>query len=64
MGTQHGCLPSFLGDGDKGIEKVYGEKNIFYTGPTRAAKADKKSLDLSRQALQTNQGRTPFIYTL
>jgi hypothetical protein len=29
--TQHGCLPSLLGDGDKGIEKVYGEeKNILY----------------------------------
>jgi hypothetical protein len=29
--TQHGCLPSWLGDGFKGIEIVYGEeKNIFY----------------------------------
>ncbi len=29
--TQHGCLPSVLGDGDKGIEIVYGEgKNILY----------------------------------
>jgi hypothetical protein len=29
--TQHGCLPSLLGDGDKGTEKVYGEeKNILY----------------------------------
>jgi hypothetical protein len=29
--TQHGCLPSLLGDGDKGIEIVYGkEKNILY----------------------------------
>jgi hypothetical protein len=27
--TQHGCLPSWLGDGDKGIKIVYGEeKNI------------------------------------
>ncbi len=39
--TQHGCLPSLLGDVDKGIEIVYGEeKNILYTGPTRAAKAE------------------------
>jgi hypothetical protein len=29
--AQHGRLPSLLGDGDKGIEKVYGEgKNILY----------------------------------
>jgi hypothetical protein len=29
--TQHGCLPSWLGDEDKGIEIVYGEeKNILY----------------------------------
>jgi hypothetical protein len=29
--TQHGCLPSLLGDGDKGIEIVYGEEEkIFY----------------------------------
>jgi hypothetical protein len=24
--TQHGCLPSLLGDGDKGIELEYGEE--------------------------------------
>jgi hypothetical protein len=31
MATQNGCLPSLLGDGDKGIELVYGEeKNILY----------------------------------
>jgi hypothetical protein len=29
--TQHGCLPSLLGDGDKGMEKVSGEeKSILY----------------------------------
>jgi hypothetical protein len=29
--TQHGRLPSLLGDGDKGNEIVYGEeKNILY----------------------------------
>jgi hypothetical protein len=33
-----------LGDGDKGIEKVYGREKIFCTGPTRAAKAEQKSL--------------------
>ncbi len=30
--TQHGCLPSLLGDGDKGIKIVYGEEKIFGTG--------------------------------
>jgi hypothetical protein len=29
--NQHGCLPRLLGDGDKGIEIVYGEeKNVLY----------------------------------
>jgi hypothetical protein len=29
--TQHGCLPSLLGDGDKGSEIVYGEeKHILF----------------------------------
>ncbi len=35
-------LPSLVGDGDKGIEIVYDEKNVFCTGPTRAAKAEQK----------------------
>ncbi len=48
--TQHGCLPSLLGDGDKDIEVVYGEEKIFGTGPTRADKAEKKSLVPARQA--------------
>jgi hypothetical protein len=32
--TQHGCLPSLLGDGDKENEIVYGEKkkNNLYLG--------------------------------
>ncbi len=44
--TQHGCLPSLLGDRDKGNGKVYGEeKNIICcTGPTRAVTAEQKSL--------------------
>ncbi len=41
--TQHGCLSSWLGNGDKGIGKVYGEEKIFCTGPTRAAKAGQDS---------------------
>jgi hypothetical protein len=63
--TQHDCLPSLLGDGDRGIEEVYGEdKQIFCTGQTRAAKTEQKPLVAARQAQQTNQGRTPFICTL
>jgi hypothetical protein len=27
--TQHDCLPSLLGSGDKGIEIVYGEKKYL-----------------------------------
>jgi hypothetical protein len=30
--TQHGCLPSLLGDGDNKIELVYGEGKIFVLG--------------------------------
>jgi hypothetical protein len=30
--TQHGCQPSLLGGGDKGIEKAYGEEKIFVLG--------------------------------
>ncbi len=44
--------------GQKGIEIVYGEENLFCTGPTRAAKAEQKSFLLARQAQQT---RAPFI---
>jgi hypothetical protein len=61
---QHGCLPSWLGDGDKEIEMVYGEEKIFCTGPARAVKAEQKSLVPARQAQRSNQGRTPFICTL
>jgi hypothetical protein len=54
-------VSSLLADGDKVIEIVYGEEKIFFTGPTRAAKEEQKSLEPARQAQQTNQGRTPFI---
>jgi hypothetical protein len=36
--TQHGCLPSLMGDGDKGIEILYSEEKVICTKPTRAAK--------------------------
>ncbi len=62
--THHDCLPSLLGDGDKGIEIVYGEEKIFCTGPTRASKAEQKSLLPARQAQRTNQESAPFICPL
>jgi hypothetical protein len=45
--TQHGCLPSLLGDRDKGIKNCTMRNKIFCTGPTRAAKAEQKSLVLA-----------------
>ncbi len=42
--TQHGCLPSLLGNGYKEIEIAHSEEKIFCIGPTRAAKAEQKSL--------------------
>jgi hypothetical protein len=53
-----------LGDGDKGIDKVYGEKKNICTGLTGATKAERKSLVSARPAQGTSQGRTPFICTL
>ncbi len=59
--TLHDCLPRLLGDGDKGIEIAYGEEKIFSTKPTRAAKAEQKSLIPARQAQRTNQKQAAFI---
>jgi hypothetical protein len=64
--TQQGCLPSLLGDGDKGIEQwisVRGGKTYFVLRPTRAAKAEQKSFVPAPKDQQTNKGRTPFICT-
>ncbi len=64
--TQHGCLPSLLGDGGNGIEiqVVYGEeKNILYW-PTRAAKTTNKNL-LYRQKNPnepTKEGTFSFVF--
>jgi hypothetical protein len=63
--TQHGCMPSLLGDGDKVMEKVYGEeKKYFVFALIRAAGAEKKFRVPARQAQRTNQERTPFICPL
>jgi hypothetical protein len=54
-------MPSLLGDGEKGIEIVYGEeKKIVCAGPTRADKAVQNYLVPARQVQRTEQERTPF----
>ncbi len=62
--TQHACLPSLYGDWEKGIEIVYGEENIFCTGPTRAAKTEQKSFLQARRVQRSNKEWIPFICTL
>jgi hypothetical protein len=53
--TKHGCLPSLLGGGDKGIETVCGEeKNILYWADW-SSQGKTKSLVPARQDQQTNQ---------
>jgi hypothetical protein len=60
--TQHDCLPSLLGGGHKGIKIVREEKNSF-TGPTRAAKAEQKSLVPAPQAQEPNK-EEPLSFVL
>jgi hypothetical protein len=50
MATQHGSLPSLPGNGDTGIEIVYGEEKKMCTGLTRAAKAGQKYVVPAGQA--------------
>jgi hypothetical protein len=61
--TQHGCPTSLLGDENKGAEIVHGEEKFFCPWPTRAAKAEQKSLVPALQA-QGTKGMTSFICTL
>jgi hypothetical protein len=43
--TQHYCLPSLLGDGDKGIKIVFGEdKNILYWAELEQPRQNKNLL--------------------
>ncbi len=63
--TQHGCLPSLLGNGDRGIEIVCDEeKNILYRADYRAAKAKQKSLVPARQAQRPKPWRGPLSFVL
>ncbi len=60
--TQHDYLPSLLGDGDKGIEIVYGEEKNKCTGPTRAGKARQKPLYRHNYPNEpTKQGPHSFV---
>jgi hypothetical protein len=52
-----------LGDGDKGIEIVYGKEKIVCTGPTRAAKADKNLLYRYDKPKEPNK-EGPFSFVL
>ncbi len=62
--TQHGCMPSWLGDGDKGVDKVYGEeKSILYMAYCRAESQGNKNL-LYRQDKPkepTKEGPLSFV---
>ncbi len=60
--TQHGCLTSLLGDGDKGIEIMYGEEKIFCTGQTRAAKACRTKISCTGTTSPKIQPRKDAFY--
>ncbi len=56
--TQHDCLPSLLGDGEKRIKIIYGEKKKhFVLGLNRAVKEQQKYLAPARQAQRAKQPR-------
>jgi hypothetical protein len=59
--TQHGCLPSLIGDGDRGIEIVYGEEKYILYWATRAAKAEQK-VSCTSTTRSTNQPRKDPIH--
>ncbi len=56
MATQHSCLPSLLGDGDKEIVIVYGEEKSILCWAERAAKAEQK-FSCTGTTSPTNQPR-------
>jgi hypothetical protein len=65
--TQYGCLPSLLGDRDKGIEIVYGEeKSILYWAYYRAVKNAEQNSCVPFTASPTNQPRKDsfLLYSL
>ncbi len=58
--TQHGCLSSLLGDGDKWTVIVYGEKKKISTEPTGAAMAEKNLLYLHDKPNDPIKEEPPF----
>jgi hypothetical protein len=59
--TQYVCLPSLLGDGDKGMRIAYGEeKNILYWVDYSSQTTEQKSLVPARQAQRTNPRKDLF----
>ncbi len=57
------CLGCWAMGTDK-VKMCTVRKIIFCIGPTRAAKAEQKSIILKRRAQRTDQGRIPSICTL
>jgi hypothetical protein len=63
--TQHSCLPSLLGDGDKSWnEIVYVREKILCTGPTRAAKAELKFLIYGHNKPNEPNKKGPLSFVL
>ncbi len=61
--TQHSCLPSLLGDVDKGIEKVYGEETsiLYCMDRLEHTKAETK-ISCTNTTSPTNQPRKDPIH--
>jgi hypothetical protein len=56
--TQHGCLPSLLGDGDKGIEKYRVRKKYF----VQLEQPRLKKISCTGRTSQTR--KDPFLFAL
>ncbi len=57
--TQHDCLPSFLGGGDKGIERVYGD---FVLGRQEQPRQNKNLLyQQDKPEEKNNEGPLSFV---
>jgi hypothetical protein len=63
--TQHDFLPCLLGDGDKGIEIVNDEVNIFFSGPTTEPRQNKNLLYRhDKPRVPTKEGPLSFVLFL
>jgi hypothetical protein len=62
--TQHGCLPSLLGDVDKRIEIVFGEeKNIFYWAKSSKGRT-KISCTVTKSPMNQPRNNSFHLYSL